>query len=34
MLFDFTEDESGKKNFSLMDPSEFQILEKPVEGMA
>lgn len=34
MLFDFTENESGTKNFSIIEPAEFSILEKPVEGMA
>ena len=34
MIFDFTKDESGKKkNFQFLDPSEFKIIEKEVDGM-
>jgi hypothetical protein len=34
MFYDFTEDEvTGKKNFHLMEPTEFKILEKPIQGM-
>jgi hypothetical protein len=34
LIFDFTTDESGqKKNFAHLDPSEFKIVEKAVEGI-
>ena len=33
LIFDFTKDESGKKlNFELLDPSEFKLIEKSIEG--
>jgi len=35
MFYDFTEDEvTGKKNFHPIEPAEFKILEKPIEGIA
>jgi hypothetical protein len=34
LIFDFTKDESGQKlNFSLLDPSQFQIVSKSIEGV-
>jgi hypothetical protein len=33
LIFDFTKDESGLKNFSLLNPSEFEIITKTVDGM-
>jgi hypothetical protein len=34
LIFDFTKDESGQKaNFKTLDPSEFRIVTKTVEGM-
>lgn len=32
MFYDFTEDES-KKNFQPLDPAEFRIIERPIEGV-
>ena len=33
LIFDFTKDASGqKKNFDLLDPSEFKFIQKEVEG--
>jgi hypothetical protein len=35
MLFDFTENsDPSKKNFQILDPSQFSILERPIEGIA
>lgn len=31
LIFDFTKREDGVKNYSIMDPSEFQIIEKELE---
>jgi hypothetical protein len=34
LIFDFTKDDSGKtSNFTLLDPAEFKIIEKTVEGL-
>jgi hypothetical protein len=34
LIFDFTKDESGQKlNFSLLDPAQFQIVSKSIEGV-
>ena len=33
LIFDFTKDETGLKNFSLLNPSEFEIITKTVDGM-
>ena len=34
LIFDFTKDESGKKlNYSFVDPSEFHIITKTIEGI-
>ena len=33
-IFDFTKDESGKRpNFALVDPSEYKIVEKTIDGI-
>jgi hypothetical protein len=34
LIFDFTKDEKGdKKNFELLDPADFKIITKSVEGI-
>jgi len=34
LIFDFTKDEKGdKKNFELLDPADFKIITKSVEGV-
>lgn len=33
LIFDFTKDDSGKTNFAHIEPSEFRIVEKSVDGM-
>ena len=34
LIFDFTKDESGQKsNFQILDPSQFQIFSKSVNGI-
>jgi hypothetical protein len=34
LIFDFTKDEAGKKlNYEFLDPSEFKIITKAVEGI-